>query len=305
MNVKKMLTTTYHQTCMKVKKNSPEILLGMGLIGMGGTIFLACKATLSAEEILEDHKERLETIKEAKKIAEENPEDYEYDEIVEKQDKLIVYTKTAASFVKLYAPSIALGAFSVACILSSRNILHKRYVGAVSAYNALSGVFEAYRNRVREEQGELMDRHYRYGTEIGTDTVSVVDSDGNKKKEKVNTEKILPKNILSSDSARMFGPGNPYWDDNRDFDIMLLKGQENYFNDIFHEKGYLFLNEVYEALGFEATQEGCILGWVKGSGDDYVDIGIRDPQKMKRFRDGLDDELLLDFNHDGIIWDKI
>ena len=42
--------------------------------------------------------------------------------------------------------------------------MQKRYLGVVAAYNVLSAAFEEYRKRVRDEYGEDLDKHFRYGT---------------------------------------------------------------------------------------------------------------------------------------------
>ena len=51
MNKIKMLS---HSTLFTLKKYSPEILLGVGLIGMGASTILACKATLEVENIIDE-----------------------------------------------------------------------------------------------------------------------------------------------------------------------------------------------------------------------------------------------------------
>lgn len=297
-----------------IQKNSPEILLAAGVIGFVGTVVLACKATLKADEVLEQHQKKMKDINDAFEIAQnnhgfaedENGEEYDYDIELYKHDKVVQYTKTSVEFVKLYAPSVALGAFSLACILSSRNIMQKRYLGAVAAYNAVSEAFEAYRKRVREEVGELMDRHYRYGTEIEERDVVEVDENGKKTKKKEKTEHITSLN-LPSEQAVFFDEGNPNWDPNPEFSMMFLRGQQNYWNDMLHVRGHVFLNEVLESLGFEHTQSGSVLGWIMGGGDNYIDFGLynQNDSGVRRFVNGKDNCILLDFNHDGVIWDKL
>lgn len=184
--------------------------------------------------------------------------------------------------------------------------MQKRYLGLLAAYNGLTEAFEAYRSRVREEQGEIMDRHFRYGTELEEVTVETVDENGKKKKEKQLVEK--PGSLkLPSSEAVFFDESNPNWDPNPQFSMSFLRGQLNWLNDKFHTKGHLFLNEVYDALGFPETQEGAILGWVEGLGDNYIDFGFYDPnnEAARRFVNGDTQAILLDFNHDGVIWDKI
>lgn len=290
-----------------IKKNSPEILLGAGIVGFVGTVVLACRATCRADEVLEFHRRKIKDINDAKEIADADPEgEMSYDIEIYRQDKAIRYLKTTGSLAKLYAPTVAVGALSLACILTSRNIMQKRYLGVVAAYNGLSAAFEEYRKRVRDEYGEGLDKHFRYGTTY--EELPVYDENGKKTKEKEQVEKTETGMVMQTDdSCRFFDSSNPNWDKNPAFSMMWLRGQQNILNDILHTRGHVFLNEVYDALGFPHTPQGAVLGWIDGEGDDCIDFGLYDQNKenVRRFVNGVDNVIMLEFNHDGVIWDKI
>lgn len=290
-----------------IKKNSPEILLGAGIVGFVGTIVLACRATCRADEVLEFHRRKIKDINDAKEIADADPEgEMSYDVEIYRQDKAIRYLKTTGSLAKLYAPTIAVGTLSLACILTSRNIMQKRYLGVVAAYNGVTAAFEEYRKRVRDEYGEGLDKHFRYGTTY--EELPVYDENGKKTKEKEQVEKTDTGMVMQTDdSCRFFDSSNPNWDKNPTFSMMWLRGQQNILNDILHTRGHVFLNEVYDVLGFPHTPQGAVLGWIDGEGDDCIDFGLYDPNKesVRRFVNGVDNVIMLEFNHDGVIWDKI
>lgn len=290
-----------------IKKNSPEILLGAGIVGFVGTIVLACRATCRADEVLEFHRRKIKDINDAKEIADADPEgEMSYDIEIYRQDKAVRYLKTTGSLAKLYAPTIAVGTLSLACILTSRNIMQKRYLGVVAAYNGISAAFEEYRKRVRDEYGDDLDKHFRYGTTY--DELPVYDENGKKTKEKEQVEKTETGMVMQTDdSCRFFDSSNPNWDKNPTFSMMWLRGQQNILNDILHTRGHVFLNEVYDALGFPHTPQGAVLGWIDGEGDNCIDFGLYDPNKenVRRFVNGVDNVIMLEFNHDGVIWDKI
>lgn len=290
-----------------IKKNSPEILLGAGIVGFVGTVVLACRATCRADEVLEFHRRKIKDINDAKEIADADPEgEMSYDIEIYRQDKAIRYLKTTGSLAKLYAPTVAVGALSLACILTSRNIMQKRYLGVVAAYNGLSAAFEEYRKRVRDEYGEGLDKHFRYGTTY--EELPVYDENGKKTKEKEQVEKTETGMVMQTDdSCRFFDSSNPNWDKNPAFSMMWLRGQQNILNDILHTRGHVFLNEVYDALGFPHTPQGAVLGWIDGEGDNCIDFGLYDQNKenVRRFVNGVDNVIMLEFNHDGVIWDKI
>jgi hypothetical protein len=76
-------------------------------------------------------------------------------------------------------------------------------------------------------------------------------------------------------------------------------------------RGHLFLNEVYAGLGLSHTKAGAIVGWVfdrnNENGDNFVDFGFLSPETDMPydFNLGKNGAILLDFNVDGIIYDKI
>ena len=92
---------------------------------------------------------------------------------------------------------------------------------------------------------------------------------------------------------------------------MFLKDQQRYANDRLKTKGCLFLNEVYDMLGIPRTKAGAIVGWIfdekHPNGDNFVDFGIYDihNDKKRDFVNGYERTILLDFNVDGVIYDKI
>ena len=301
----KLMTTINNATGragLQFKKHSPEILMGAGVIGFIGTIVLACKATTRAEEVLDRHARQMEDAKEAAEIAE--PED-NYDI---KKETLIVYSHTAVDMAKLYGPTIAMGTLSLACFLKAYKIVNNRYLGAVAAYNAVSSVFDLYRNRVREELGEQMDRHFRYGSEISEIETIIDEGDGNKpKKTKEKVENTDRTNVGPSEYAKFFDKSCPEWDTNPQFNLKWLRANETAANDILNSRGHIFLNEVYDMIGLPHTSAGAVVGWVKGHGDGYVDFGLYKPdnESARRFINGEDNVVLLDFNVDGVIFDLI
>lgn len=306
----------YNQTILKLEKNSPEILFGLGVVSFIGTVVLASKATIKAQDILFNHQENIGDIHAAKRIAEESegelknviPEDpghgslIEYDEDLYKKDLVVAYSKTAVGMVKTYAPAVGLGVLSVACFLTSKRIMDQRYLGAVAAYNGVSAAFKEYRKRVVESEGVEKDRFYRYGAEYS----SIVEADEKGKKKEVKAEFVEGDAVVTECSV-IFDESNPNWDSNPAINMLFLRGQQNMLNDRLHIKGHVFLNDVYEALGFPHTPQGALLGWVEGEGDDEIKFGLENIEQsdVRRFVNGQENIILLEFNHDGPIWDRI
>lgn len=303
-NAKTKLVSVGGRAGLKIQKYSPEILLGVGIISFAGTVVMACRATLKAQEVLEEHSNAMDMIEEAIEVA-ADPEEYSEEDA--KKDKMTTYCKTAVKLAKLYAPAVALGALSLTSILVSRNILNKRYLAVTAAYNGLSEVFNTYRNRVRDELGDQMDRHFRYGSEIQKVDTEYTDENGKTKKKKEEVENIDPEKRCPDDTSVFFDESNPNWDRNPEFCRAFLNAQCAMANNILQARGHIFLNEVYDMLGFPHTQVGSVIGWVKGLGDDYIDFGLYNPEneEARRFVNGKSNAILLQFNHDGVIWNKI
>jgi hypothetical protein len=91
--------------------------------------------------------------------------------------------------------------------------------------------------------------------------------------------------------------------------MLFLRNVQNYMNDKLKSRGHVFLNEVFSELGLAHTTAGAIVGWRwnKNSGDDFIDFGIWDgaQEVVNDFFHGREGAILLDFNVDGVIYDKL
>ena len=298
------------KTSFQLKKHSPEILVVAGVIGA----VMACKATTKVGEILDKTKEDVETVHKCE--ADESVKERYSSEDAQK-DLAIVYVQTGMKFAKLYGPSVILGALSITSILASNNILRKRNVALSAAYAAIDKGFKEYRSRVIERFGEEVDRELKYNLKAKKFDETVIDEEtGKEKKVKKNGFVVSPADI--SGYARFFekytqdedGDSilNPHWESNNEYNLMFIKAQERYANDLLKAKKRVFLNEVYEMLGLPRTKAGQIVGWVynpeNSKGDNYIDFGLySDNLSYSDYVNGFDQAILLDFNVDGNIWD--
>lgn len=293
-----------------LKKYSPEILTAAGVIGTVGSTVLACKATLKVEDILDEAKKKSNLINavhdgEIEVDAEYTDKDYSKDLIVNR-------TQTAVKLIKLYGPAITLGALSITAILGGQHILRKRNVAVMAAYKLCEESFNNYRSRVKDELGEEKDRQFYYGMTEETVKDKVKSKDG---KTKTVTKKVeKAPDHLYSQYARFFDEANMNWDKSPEQNMYFLKMVQNQMNDKLKARGHVFLNEVYDALGFERSEAGQLVGWVWNkdntameAGDGYIDFGIFDGNDYAKraFVNGDERSILLDFNIDGMIYDLI
>ena len=263
---------------------------------------MACKATTKLSTVLEEHKKDVNAVHECSE-NEEIKADYSQEDA--KKDLTIIYAQTGVKLVKLYAPAIALGALSITSIVASNNILRKRNVALAAAYATVDKSFKEYRNRVVERFGEQVDKELKYDIKAKKFEETVKDPETGKDKKVKSTV-----NVANADSgyARFFDETCKGYEKDTQYNLLMLRGQQQYANDLLHARGYVFLNDVYDMLGIDRTKEGQIVGWVYNKnnevGDNFVDFGILETNRETE--DGsYEPAILLDFNVDGNILDLI
>lgn len=297
----RILSSTKYQ----LQKHSPELLLGAGIVGVVVGTVLACKATTKVNDIINEKNKALEdvhTCLEDKEI--------EYTEDDSKRDLTIIYAQTGVKIFKLYAPAIGIMALSFGSIIAGHRILKKRNIAIAAAYAAIDKGFKQYRKNVIEEFGEGVDQQMRFG--LKAKEVKKKDKDGKTIKE---TEYYIDPdgNPLDniSEYARFFDASCEDFAKDPEYNMMFLRRQQDYANEMLKARGHLFLNEVYDLLDIPRSKAGQVVGWVydkngNTKGDNYVDFGLyKNEAGTRRFVNGLEYNILLDFNVDGVIYDLI
>jgi hypothetical protein len=286
---------------MKLKKHSPEILVVAGIAGTVVSAVLACKATTKVAEILDETKGTLDTIHDGMETGAINGQEYTTED--GKKDTVVVYAQTGMKLAKLYGPAIILGTLSITSILASNNILRKRNVALGAAYAAIDKSFKEYRGRVIERFGEQVDTELKYGIKAKKFEEIEVDPETGKEKKVKKTVMVADPN-LQSDYAVYFDSKSRNYETNPDYNRMFLKAQQAFANDKLQTRGHLFLNEVLDDLDLPRTPAGQIVGWTKDGPDGYVNFRIVEVER--KTEDGRHEPtLLLDFNVEGNIWEKM
>ena len=306
-NITTNLIRKLKMASLQVKKYSPEILVVAGVIGTVASAVMACKATTKVNDILENTKNDIEVINDVTEHPEMISKEYTPED--RRKDLTIVYTQTGVKLIKLYGPSVALGVLSIASILTSNNILRKRNIAIAAAYTVLDKSFKDYRGRVVERFGEALDKELRFNVKAKEVDEVIVDKNGKEKTVKKTIDVGDPNTY--SDYARCFDDGCAGWDKDAEYNLMFLKHQQNYANELLRSNGYLFLNDVYDMLGIPRSKARQVVGWIydeeNSKGDNYVDFGIYDihRQANRDFVNGYERAIWLDFNVDGPILDLI
>lgn len=288
----------FNRIGFKISKKSPELFVAAGVLGVVVSAVMACHETLKAREILDGANKNIDDIH---KCASDPAYKNEYSEEDEKKDLTTTYVQTGVKLAVNYAPSVILGTLSIAAILKSHSILSKRNTALAAAYAAAEKSFKEYRNRVSERFGKEIEKELKYNLKMKEIEERTVDENGKEQVVKKVVSEVGPG--VPSEYSVIFNKFNPYWEDDTQYALMFLKAQQEFMNDILRTKGVLTLNTVREALGFEPTKPGMVVGWIYDEknpvGDNCVDFGLREVYS--------DDEqaILLDFNVDGNIYNRL
>lgn len=295
MRIPDSVTRSIGRSMLRVKKNSPHMFFAAGLVGLVGAGVLACRATLKLEKELDAIKTDIDSAKETKELVKMPESTYTESDYAKELSK--VYVKSTIKVVKLYAPSIAVGTVSVVALTGSHIQLTRRNAALTATLGLVTQAFEDYRARVRTEVGEEREAQL-----YGCLADNVIEAEA--KEITVRSDEDAVKNPYGlSPYARLFDENSRNWQKQVDANIYFLEQQQRYANHRLKTVGHVFLNEVYDMLDMPRSKPGSIMGWMwrsNGEGDEFVNFGINNVH-----RSPWEPRIWLDFNVDGIIFDKI
>lgn len=277
---------------LQTKANSPHIFFALGVVGVIGGAVLACKATLKLENEVDEIKHNLDGIKILAKDVKDNEKDYSEQDYY--KDMGFVYAGSTLKLAKLYTPAVLVGGLGIALLTGSHIQLTKRNAALTVTLTALTKAYKEYRVRVQDELGTEKERDIYYG--IKEETVEV---DGKKKVQKVvDPSKLSP-------YMRIFDEYSTSWQKEPELNKIFIECQQRYANRKLQMRGHMLLNDVYDLLGMDRTSAGAVVGWLyKGDGDGYIDFNMYTPENA-RFIEGHERSVVLDFNVDGVVYEKI
>ena len=307
----------------KARVHSPKLCLVGGAVAVTGAIIMAHRAGRKVEETLDINKEHIDNIKslkDAEEIEDENGEMIPYSDKDYKKDLKKAYVGCAWDFAKLYLPPIALGAGGILLFVGGHKILGKRLALMTAAYEGIKGSFQQYRNNVISFDGADQDRKYLYG--LQSETSGELDKVNPETGEitTIKASKSKPLDVVK-DVSLVASPYAVKLEDcsgftkDPDYNVRYLASIQEIANLKLRNRGYLFLYEVYEALGVteiitpQAAATSHLVGWVYGEGDSEVifnmvlvpaKCGVKDNEVVTYKEIGL-----IDFNCIGTIVNKL
>lgn len=301
--------------CAKVKplarKLSPKapvaMLAGGVALIVGGTGYACVRSVKKMPAILDDLAEERETIV----VRAEEEEGFD-----PKKETAKAYLRKLPEVGKVYAVPAAMLASGVALTVGAHNVQAKRVAMAYTAYNSLMTTFSEYRSRVVEAEGSDKDLLYLHGEREET-VIEQKETKSGKVTEKEKQVKVFGSGDGDDLYHKCFSMlTSTQWRNDPDYNLQFVTSCQRIANQKLKAQGYLFLDEVYELLGFdlEGFSNAKIVGWIDDE-DAFIDFRIFCPNapwdeqaanravlKGQRY---CDSEIYLDFNCDGIIIDQL
>lgn len=200
----------------------------------------------------------------------------------EKGEPLTTTEKVVAA-LPVYAPAIAIGAGTITCIVASTILNNRQKMAISSAYILLDQSYKNYKDKVIQMFGEEADR------------------DVEREVSKSQIDKLEKNEKPSSDEVLIFYEKHR----NELFERTMLevKDAEYQLNKKFVTTGQVSLNDLYELLGLDRTEEGDILGWNVGLAESPEECWIDFEHDFIKTNDGMECYEILAVNEPSMDYD--
>lgn len=208
------------------KEHNPEILVGLGVVGMATSSVLAVKATPKALEIMEDKKADLGVT-------------------------YLTRKEIAQATWKLYAPSVGVGLASAACIILGTSKSIKRNTALATVYALSESTLREYKSKAKEMLGEEkakeLDREVSKARVRNREVTTVIETEGSEYIHHTGNGDTL---VYDSLSGRYFRSSRN-----------AIEAAVNSINKSLLNDYVMTINEFYNELGVPTIGVGSLIGW--------------------------------------------
>ena len=216
-----------------LSKNSPAILVTLGITGFATTVVMGINATPKAMKKLNNLYEELD----------------EREEEMTEKELLIEEVKVVAP---VYLPTLCMGVASAGCIIGSYSINTKRLAGLATAYSISERTLREYHRKVVDTIGEKKEERIR-------DEIS---------KERIENDPLENHEIIMTghgDTLCYDSVSGRYFASNAD----KLRKAETDLNRRLISEMYISLNDFFDEIDIPHIRLGDELGW---NIDDPIEI---------------------------------
>lgn len=240
-----------------IKRESPVILGVIGAAGVVLTAVMTAKATPKAEIRILD--------KEDEKSAP------------------LTKVETMVAVAPVYAPAIAIGGATIACIIASTILNNRQKMALSSAYILLDQSYKKYKDKIVTLIGEDASRDVE--REVTKDSI----------------ESLRKVKAPSSDEALIFY--EKHKSELFERTMVEVKDAEYLLNKKFVTTGHVSLNDFYELLGLDKTEEGEVLGWNVDLAESPEECWIDFEHDLIKTNDGMECYEILTVNEPTMDYD--
>lgn len=294
---------------VKVRKAAnhwPAIVTIVSVGGIAYGVYKMCKASTKLNEAMEPHRKMEESIVDSHNKG-------VIDDAEFKKKIGMAKIEQAKDVAKLYAPGFLLVASSTLGFLFSNRELGKRVVNAQNMALQYHDSYQKLKQNVQNAIGKKATQAVEHQINSGVKTVE--DEVTGKKIEKDFRYMTVDGDMISASIYSVFfnNTCNGFDEDSRKNNYEYLKSLEHDMNNRLRRKGYLWLSDVYNALGIvpdnynEAIKNS---GWIDPNGkfgylikdtngickyEDKIDFCLNDIE-LHKYDNNEDPIWLLDFN---------
>lgn len=294
---------------VKVRKAAnhwPAIVTIVSVGGIAYGVYKMCKASTKLNEAMEPHRKMEESIVDSHNKG-------VIDDTEFKKKIGMAKIEQAKDVAKLYAPGFLLVASSTLGFLFSNRELGKRVVNAQNMALQYHDSYQKLKQNVQNAIGKKATQAVEHQINSGIRTVE--DEVTGKKIEKDFRYMTVDGDMISASIYSVFfnNTCNGFDEDSRKNNYEYLKSLEHDMNNRLRRKGYLWLSDVYNALGIvpdnynEAIKNS---GWIDPNGkfgylikdtngickyEDKIDFCLNDIE-LHKYDNNEDSIWLLDFN---------
>ncbi len=280
LGAKGVLSVTTH--C--IKDNSPKILMWVAGISELGAIGTSCYAMYKMDDILDEHKRKMDELKEMLELDKLTKDEY-------KKQSTKVYFDTGVKTARNWAIPVALTGVSITSALSAYKLIDKKYIAAMGSLATLTDKFGEYRSNVIEDVGPERDRVYLNNGILKAKAIRL--SKNNLKsgveqkytdKEIDEASKVTYKEMIKG-GYRLLPSNYPYefeWskdtvnpsyfnENSHLYNVQFVANyQVQYWNNRLIAEGIVTLNDVLKSLGLHSymSSEFDDIGWCKSQYDE-------------------------------------
>lgn len=275
---------------LALKANSPRILVVGGIVVMGAAAIVACKQTLKLEDEIEPEVLEIEEVNDVTS----QPGIHNMD--VYNKRKYKAYRGVAVKCGKLYVLPAGIFLLGAGMTFKGHMILEKRNAALALAFTALKRSFDDYRARVIAKHGDEWDQRLLNGEkwdEVDGFADKVVTRDWEA------SEKDPYNRVFSQSTSR-------HWQDDLGSNKYFLECQQRFAQERLNRRGYIYLSDIYEDLGFSESDISRQVGWKITTNEDgtrnvpWVDFGLN-KNMPKDWTYNREKAVYLDFNCQGLI----